>query len=38
MILPKQKKTEKIYVYDEKVEGDFKFKLVGEYDYIDYLK
>ena len=36
--LPKQKKIEKILIYDENVEGDFKFKVVAELDYIDYLQ
>ena len=36
--LPKQKKTEKIFVYDESIEDDFKFKLFVELDYIDYLQ
>ena len=36
--LPKQKKIEKILVYDENVKGDFKFKVVAELDYIDYLQ
>lgn len=38
MKLPKQKKIEKILVYDEKIEADFKFKVVAELDYIDYLQ